>query len=246
MRWIKVVILSLLLGLTSAIAFAPGFSLADITQVFISQLGNPVAWKLNTAGNFVGQIATDNVLLTAADTDRFLMYGGSALSNANGASIELDGNSFSGNNGNIFIATSTASGANVDIGTKGATGSIFLDTTNIGTHRFAVTSGGDLTSDATNGGNVIISVAGKGFQTKGGGAAAKAGQFTCNGVTGVVISTSAAATSMAIAFGASSFAGTAPIGSPYVSAITAGTSFTVKCSVAAETTVYNWAMINVN
>lgn len=111
---------------------------------------------------------------------------------------------------------------------------------------WTLSDAGDLTSNSTYGGNVTLSVAGKKLTVKGGGAAATSGQFTCNGVTGVAVATTSASTGMVLAFSPVSISGTAPVGSPYVSALTAGTSFTVKCSVAGETSVYNWAMIGVS
>ena len=99
---------------------------------------------------------------------------------------------------------------------------------------------------ATFTGNIAQSVAGKTITVKAGGAAATSGTFVCNGVTGVVVSTTNASASMVLAFSPNTIAGTAPIGAPYVSAFTAGTSFTVKCSVAGETSTYNWAMIKTN
>lgn len=94
-------------------------------------------------------------------------------------------------------------------------------------------------------GSLVNSTAGKTLSIKGGGAAATAGTFTCNGVTGVVVSTTSASASMVLAFSPNAISGTAPVGSPYVSAFTAATSFTVKCSVIGETSVYNWALLNV-
>jgi len=73
-----------------------------------------------------------------------------------------------------------------------------------------------------------------------------AGTFTCNGVTAVVVTTKAAATGMVLAFSPKTISGTAAVGSPYVSALTPGVSFAVKCSVGGETSVYNWAMIRLS
>lgn len=93
-------------------------------------------------------------------------------------------------------------------------------------------------------GTGLFMPAGKAPTLTKGGAAATSGTFTCNGVTGVVVSTTSASASMVLAFSPNSISGTAAVGHPYVSAFTAATSFTVKCSVAGETSVYNWAMIN--
>lgn len=105
-----------------------------------------------------------------------------------------------------------------------------------------------LTNDqaATLVGSVSLSTAGKPLTFKAGGAAATAGTFVCNGVTGVVVNTTNASATMTLQFSPNTIAGTAPIGAPYVSAFTAATSFTVKCSVAGETSTYNWTMIKTN
>lgn len=99
---------------------------------------------------------------------------------------------------------------------------------------------------ATFTGAITMATAGQPLTIKTGAANAVAGTFVCNGVTGVVVNTTNASASMVLAFSPNTIAGTAPIGSPYVSAFTAGTSFTVKCSVAGETSTYNWAMIKTN
>lgn len=135
---------------------------------------------------------------------------------------------------------------NTDRAYFGTTSSTSLGIETGGTQKWNFGTTGDLQSDSTNGGNVILTVASKNYQLKGGGAAAKAGTFTCNGITGVVITTTSAGGNMAIAFSPNTISGTAGIAAPYVSSITPGTSFTVKCSIAGETSTYNWAMTTVN
>lgn len=105
----------------------------------------------------------------------------------------------------------------------------------------ALKLGNDKTATLT--GDANLATAGKTVKLTKGGGAATSGQFTCNGVTAVVVSTTAASANMVLAFAPSSISGTAPVGAPYVSAISAATSFSVKCSVAGETSVYNWAML---
>jgi hypothetical protein len=153
------------------------------------------------------------------------------------------------NGGNIAINVSgtgiDGSGSGGSLLIRHGTGGLNLQNSSSNT-TWALADTGDLVSNSTYGGNLTLSVAGKKLTVKGGGAAATSGQFTCNGTTGVVVATTSASTGMALAFSPQSISGTAPIGSPYVSALTAGTSFTVKCSVAGETSVYNWAMIGVS
>jgi len=130
-------------------------------------------------------------------------------------------------------------------------GAIRLQTTPDGSDtpltRWTVKASGDLVSDSTSGGNLTLAVAGKKITVKGGGAAATAGTFTCNGTTGVVVSTTAASvTGMTIVFAPATISGSAGVGAPFVSAISAGVSFSAKCSAVGETSTYNWAMISVS
>lgn len=67
------------------------------------------------------------------------------------------------------------------------------------------------------------------------------GTFTANGATAVTVTTTAASTTMIVVMSAKTIGGT-PAGAPYISAITAGTSFQVKAA-AGDTSVYNWAII---
>jgi hypothetical protein len=138
--------------------------------------------------------------------------------------------------GDINFAVNNTRAAQI----AGATGAMTVTGafSTTGTHTFTT-----LTQDPTNGGNITLQKAGTQITVKGGGAAATAGTFTCNGVTAVTVTTTAASVSMVLAFSPNSISGTAPIGAPYVSALTPATSFQVKCSIAGETSVYNWALI---
>lgn len=147
------------------------------------------------------------------------------------------------NGGNIVLNHASAAinfaGTTPSIGTTAAN-SIALKTNSL--NRWAIDTSGNLSSDGTNGGDLVVSKAGNQIKLTKGGAAATSGQFTCNGVTGVVVSTTAASANMVVSYAPSTISGTAAVGGPYISAISSGVSFTVKCSVAGETSVYNWAM----
>lgn len=67
------------------------------------------------------------------------------------------------------------------------------------------------------------------------------GTFTANGATAVVVNTAAASTTMIVVMSVKTVGGT-PAGAPYLSAISAGVSFSVKAA-AGDTSVYNWAII---
>lgn len=68
------------------------------------------------------------------------------------------------------------------------------------------------------------------------------GTFTANGSTAVVVSDSKVGASSTIIFTAKTIGGT-PAGAPYLSAVTAGTGFSVKAA-AGDTSVYNYAIID--
>ncbi len=217
MKTFRILILSLALLIASSIAFSPSDSFADLVQILTNQLAGTVTYPGGTLTLSSGSITEQ-------------------VTGGNPAFVVTDGT--------IQARIWAVNGDRVYIGSQSNHNVSFQANNSV---KFTlIPSTGDLQSDATNGGNLVLQVAGKNFQLKGGGAAAKAGTFTCNGVTGVTISTTAAATSMAIAFAPNTISGTAGIGSPFVSAISAGTSFSVKCSIAGETSTYNWAMLNVN
>lgn len=87
-------------------------------------------------------------------------------------------------------------------------------------------------------GNVNFAASGNRLQYKTG---TTCGTFTATGATAVTVTTAAASTTMIVVMSVKTVGGT-PAGAPYISAITAGTSFQVK-AVAGDTSVYNWAII---
>lgn len=97
---------------------------------------------------------------------------------------------------------------------------------------------GSWTATQSIAGNINMTASGNRLQYKTG---TTCGTFTANGATAVTVTTAAASTTMIVVMSARTIGGT-PAGAPYVSAITAGTSFQVK-AVAGDTSVYNWAII---
>ena len=90
--------------------------------------------------------------------------------------------------------------------------------------------------------DIAAGLAGKTFIIKG-GTNAKAGTVTANGTTAVTVSTTAVTANSAIILSYAS--GSTNTTAPYVSALTAGTSFQIK-SAASDVCVYNWAIIERN
>jgi hypothetical protein len=67
------------------------------------------------------------------------------------------------------------------------------------------------------------------------------GTFTANGATAVVVANTAVTANSQIMITLKTVGGT-PAGQPFLSAITAGTGFSVK-SVAGDTSVYNYMIV---
>lgn len=96
------------------------------------------------------------------------------------------------------------------------------------------------TDNVTLNGNLVMP-AGKGVQIPNSGTGTFSGQFTANGATGVVITTSAAAVGNIVAFSVNTPAGTQGA-IPKVITVVAGVSFSVAAT-ASDTSLYNWAIV---
>lgn len=94
----------------------------------------------------------------------------------------------------------------------------------------------------TTNSDITINLAGKTLMVKS-GANAKAGTVTANGTTAVTVTTTAITANSVVVFGLKTAAGTAATQAPYMSAVTAGTSFQIKSS-AGDTSVYNWVILD--
>jgi hypothetical protein len=197
-------------------------------------------------GDIVGATTPFRILqgtADGADNRQTIIAGGGGAAENRGSYILLTGNE-NANAGaiNIYGGNNTTSNVNLLVGNASAKVQFFNASTAV---MWDINNSGTITQNATNGGDIIMQKAATTLSVKGGGAAATSGTFTCNGVTAVVVSTTNASTGMSLAFSPNTISGTAGIGAPYVSAISAGTSFSVKCSIVGETSTYNWAMIKV-
>lgn len=136
----------------------------------------------------------------------------------------------------LVVTGTAATGALTVTGAASATTTVTAGTGLVATTGGVTATAGDVT--ATNG-HVIIGTAGKGLQVKT-GSNAKAGTGVANGTTAVVISTTAVTANSLIFLGYNTPAGTpAPV---YVSAVTPGTSFSVKSS-ASDTSTFAWMIV---
>lgn len=158
---------------------------------------------------------------------------------------------------NIFVCASAAVGAAVwsqipvlpvpvNQGGTGSTTQNFVDLTTTQTVAGNKTYSGSptfngTTNTFTNG--IAVSTAGKGISVKS-GTNAKAGTVTANGATAVTVATTAATANSIVNLSYKS--GTqATTGTAWVSGLTAGTSFAIK-SIAGDTAVYNWVIIDLS
>lgn len=105
------------------------------------------------------------------------------------------------------------------------------------------TGNGTFTTDWTVNGNLITGTVGKGLQVKG-GSNAKIGTVVLNGTSAVVVTDTAATANSQIILTIQTPAGT--VGSPYVSAISAGTSFSVKSTAVGDTSTAAYLIVEKN
>lgn len=94
----------------------------------------------------------------------------------------------------------------------------------------------------TSDSDIAITLAGKSLKVAS-GSNAKAGTVTANGTTAVTVTTTAITANSVVVFGLKTQAGTAATTAPFMSAVTAGTSFQIKSS-AGDTSVYNWVILD--
>lgn len=192
-------------------------------------------------GNLIGDgnnvISLDTA--DASDNKTLSLTAASAVGTARGASVVLSGNEEGGNPGTAIITGGVASGAGVIINSSASNGTIDLQ--NNGSSRWRVEADGDLTSQATNGGDLNISSTGKTLALQEAtGASACMGEFTAAGTTPVTVTTSCAVTNSRVFF--TKKATSAVNGSCYVSGAPDNTNFDITC-LATDTGLYNWFII---
>lgn len=144
------------------------------------------------------------------------------------------------NGGHIYFTRSgygiRTNGLDLTIGTETAH-AVGISTN--GSTKWTFDSGGTLTSNAINGGGIILARTGTTVAVDSGTAAsACSGKVTANGATGVTTNTTCALTTSRI-FLSKQSASTAVNGSCSVTAIVNATSFTITC-LATDTGAYNF------
>lgn len=221
---------------------ATNFSIADagLVTVGVGNLGL-------TAGNIVFTASATGILentTAGSDTSILQFSGGGAFGDATrGAYLNLAGDDFStaGSSGTAILSSSSKASADLILYAQSANGLVRIRRTTGGLDSwYFQNSNGDFLSDATNGGNVLINTVGKGLQVKS-GSNAKAGTFTANGATPVVVANSSVTANSIIVYNLKTVGGTpAPV---FTTTQTPGTSFTVN-STASNTSVYNYIIFD--
>lgn len=161
-----------------------------------------------------------------------------ALYNVDKPIDSIDGSSGTGPNDHKGMSVYTG-------GTVTAVGDITSSTGNIAATAGTVTAGTGLVVTAggatITAGNLTVT-AGK-ILLPGTGSAASVGTATLNSTTNVTVSTTAVTANSRIFLTKTSATG-ATQGTPYVTGITAGTSFTIASTGAADTSTVNWLIVN--
>lgn len=244
------------LGINSSGSPALGssdFLQADVTGHVMFASGAPITIGSSTAQSTVALRLTGNSLLNGGSTTQFGIYIDAQASSAATAEYraihgeaDLASSSFTcalltSFYANASFSTATATryvnyyvGANS--GTITARAFMADNASFSGDHTLNFTS----TNPAVLSGDFKINTAGKGLFIKE-GSNAKMGTATLNGVTAVTISTTAVTANSRIMLTTQASGGT--VGAPYVDTRSAGTSFNIKSTGAADTSTVAWMIV---
>lgn len=236
------------------LAFTPAQRIAlcksfgsDINNSLIPDLNNTydlgtsaLAWRTGYFGTSIIGTAASTLIATntadAADSKAFAIAGGGAVGSTRGSSITVTGNE-EASTGQITLEGGNIATSHINNVLRGS-GAEFR-VSNGGNRLWSIPSTGALTSDATNGGGIVLAKTGTTVALDSGTAATTcSGTLTANGATPVVTSTTCALTASRI-FLSKQSASTAVNGSCTVTAISNGVSFTVAC-LATDTGTYNF------
>lgn len=183
--------------------------------------------------------------IVKADNTGYLGLSGGILDAANaGGNLQLFGISYSGAGGSVFLTSSAGANSSMTLDARGSSANPFRVRVANGSGtpltRFIIDNNGDTLGDATNGGDWKIQALGKTFQVKS-GTNGKAGTFTANGASSVVVANTSVTANSVIIPTLKTVGGT-PAGAPYVFAISPGVSFTMRAA-AGDTSVYNYVIL---
>jgi hypothetical protein len=173
----------------------------------------------------------------AADNGTVSVTGGGAVGSSRGAYVQVYGNESGVGPGIADLVAGNVAGGKIRLYTFGAQ-PVEISTNNL--LRFSVSTAGDLVSDATSGGNIVMSKAGATLALQEGTAgAACSGTVTGTGTTAVTVATTCAKTGARIFISRNS----APSGTAqcWTDTIVNNVSFNLDCD-AAETGSFNWVI----
>jgi hypothetical protein len=242
---------SLAFGATSGTISSGGSvilkSANDANRLMTFNAASDTAFTLTFGDGTAGQqldISTADA--DASDDGVLTLNGGGAYNGggSRGAWVSLGGNESTGA-GDAVLSAGSASGSTLTIGAPASNGSIDMQVN--GQSRWNYEADGDLTNNASNGGNLLLAKTGTTLAIDSGTAAsACTGTATANGTTAVTVSTTCA-TSGAHIFLSAITDGTGAAGNDqgdcWATNIVAGTSFDLDCPDANNNADYNWLII---
>ena len=193
--------------------------------------------SITTTGTIqYGQLIQGNVLATATDT--YYAYASAVATAAQSYTLSLLYAYYAGNTTKGALSTLTRmihyGGATPTQGTNNA----FISDNVAFTGNYFIHS--SATDETLISGNLRINTAGKGLLIKE-GTNAKMGTTTLNGITAVTVNTTAVTATSRIFLTIQASGGT--VGSPYVDTRSAGTSFNIKSTNAADTSTVAWMIV---
>lgn len=207
-------------------------------QRWAFDISGNLAQSATNGGDIVGGLSAFNIRQSTADASdnrSLTIAGGGSAASIRGGFLNLGGNEQGTLLGGIELYTGDAIG-NWNVGTRGNGVLQFFQNNLL---KWSLETNGALTSNATNGGSIVLARTGTTIAVDSGTAAtACSGQVTANGATGVTTNTTCALTTSRI-FLSKQSASTAVNGSCSVTAIVNATSFTITC-LATDTGAYNF------
>lgn len=210
-------------------------------------------WAPDGSGNWLQQASGGNLLFNgaatgliaqntsdAADSRSIDIAGGGATGSTRGATIQIYGNEHAGAPGEIRLSTGAINTAALNLYTSNSNTNAFIGFNPGNNLKWKVDGPtGQLMSDATNGGGIVIAKTGNTLAVDSGTAASACkGTGTHNGTTAVTITTTCAATG-SIPFFVDTSEPTASSGC-WVTNIVNGTSFDVDCKSVSQDATFAW------
>lgn len=207
-----------------------------------AEINNSWYTDITTGDLISNQTTTSQILgrsIDGADNVDLYISPAGAASAGRGAYLGLGGNE-AATTGIAALVAGNAAGSHIFLQCSGSAARIRMYTLSL--ERWRLDEGGDLTSLATNGGNLIFAIATKGIQLQS-GANGRTGTFTANGATPVVVSNTSLAAGDQIIITRDTIGGTP--GAWNLTARTNGASFGFT-GTASDTSVFRYTLVRIN